>query len=58
VTCVSGTSAFATTVGCGVAFTVGVLDLTALGPAARFRAFDGAGALEIGISVSGKLDAA
>ena len=54
-TWVSGTSAFATTVGSGVAFTVGLFDLSAFVPFALFKVFDGAGELEMGISVSGKL---
>lgn len=58
VTSVSGDSAFATTVGSGVAFTVGFLDRTAFGPAPFFSVLVGDGALEIGTSVSGKLEAA
>lgn len=55
-TSVCGSSAFATTEGSGVAFTVGCFDLTAFGPdLAFFKTLVGEGAGEIGISVSGKL---
>ena len=54
-TSVCGSSAFATTVGSGVAFTVGCFERTALGPAPFLRTAVGDGALDCAISVSGKL---